>query len=229
MLTVKSLEANKLYILNSTLTGKPYLDEKRCCFLFRDEKDAKEAQKKCPNTSVGTPWYYELDMLATLCFAAGADGIHVKIGKEEMTLPLSERNVRIGAYNHELSGYFALLKQTRQQRFLHKFAICEFIVPVKIKKDPELQIVYGVAKSTVRELGMLYLVFSDLDEYHLWADQVPGWSPLKIHFRELEMIRGENGIMINPSGNRLVVGAKDLATIPHTETTPAKTDEGNAP
>ena len=214
MLNYKSLESDKLYILNSKQTGKPYLDEERCCYLFRDAKDAGETQNTFPDTFVGDPWFYEREKLAALCYAAGADYIKLKIGKEEAKLPLTAEIVKVGPYNHELAGVLALLKQTRQQRYLKKLALCEFIVAVKIKKNPELEIVYGIVKHTIKEVDPLYLVFSDLEEYNLWATNVPGWSPLKISCRELQRMRGKHGIMINPSGNRMILKAKDLQDIP---------------
>lgn len=209
-----TFDINQIYLLDSTKTGKPYLNEHRNCLIFVRESDAKKKQETLPDTIVSPPKYYKFADLAALCYAAGADGITLCSKDKEETFPLEERMLAMQPYNHELCGNLLMLKQTKKQLYLNQLAFCNFIVPVKINNGDEVEIVYGIARHTTEEVGMLYVAFSDLDEFTLWGSTVPGWQPLKTDFRGLMRICGKHGIMLNPSGNRLVLTHEQLNTIP---------------
>lgn len=209
-----ALEHNQLYLLNSTITGKPYLDESCHCIMYCHAEDAKEAEGTIPDTLLSPPKYFKFPQLAEICFAAGADAIRLVNKGKETVFAVDEDMVPPFAGDHALCANLMRFKQTKKRKYLAQMAFCSFIVPAKVLSEGEPGVVYGIVKHTVADAGMLYVAFSDLSEYALWAGNFPQWSPLKVDYRTMRRICGKNGIMLNPSGNRLVISDDMLEVIP---------------
>ena len=205
MPTHQVLELNKLYVLESTKTQQPYISTDGCCLVFPHEADARAAKEKIPDTKLDEPKFYKLNELCFLCYAAGASAIRLQIKDKVEELVLREEFAGHHPCGHGLNRVIADVKHTKERRHLAKLRQCEFIVPVKVKKDGEIRITYGVVKHQVQDLGMLYLAFSSLDEFNIWRSEHPGWEPLKTNFSGLRRIGGKSGVMVNPAGNRLIL------------------------
>ena len=203
---------NTVYVLNSTQTLRPYLTEGLECFISESVRDIEDLLIEFPGTVVSAPKSLNDDELKTYLFATGAEKItQIKDGKRT-SQPLVERYLALYPYNHALNGRLALFKQTHKKKYLRDMTLCDYIVPAKITGGQN--IVYGIAQHKLLENQMLYLAFSDLEEYDTWASQKPGWSPIKMSFSAIKRIcKDKVGIMLNPSGNRLIMSRDMLLQV----------------
>lgn len=207
------LEINKIYILESTKTNHPYITPDGACLVFPHEADAKAAHEATPDTRLGAPNFYKMDDLCYLCYAAGANAVRIQIKDKIEELVLHKEFANHAPCGHELNRTIAKVKHTKTRQALSGFAFCEYIVPVKVREEGEIKITYAVVKHQVKDLGMLYIAFSSLDEFTIWQSEHPEWSPIKVSFAGLRRIGGKSGVMINPSGNRMILTANMLAEV----------------
>ena len=191
-------------------TGKPYIDEDRVSHAFTDRVDAERflssdslAGEFC---EVSDARRYRHGELAGLCYASGAERIALSTGKEiqEITLGMMppERY-----YNPNLSATLNLLLTTRKKRYLRELADRKFIVPIRIDGNV---ISYGIARVKEREF---FLLFSDTDEFSLWASSVEGFSPLELTFREIEGLSLDRDMIINITGSRFLLDREKIGMI----------------
>jgi len=203
---------NTTYVLNSIQTQRPYLTEGLECFVSEIGSDIEDLLIEFPGTVVSAPKNLDNEELKTYLFATGAEKVTTIKNGKKTSQPLVERYLALYPYNHALNGRLALFKQTHKKKYLKDMMLCDYIVPAKITDGQN--IMYGIAQHKLLENQMLYLAFSDLQEYDTWASQKPGWSPIKISFSAIKRISKDKvGIMLNPSGNRLVMSKEMLLQV----------------
>lgn len=207
-------DINKLYVLESTQTNAPYVDESGASHIFIHKEDAKKDAENYENVRISDPKFYTMDVMGKLCYSAGADAFSILIDGKSETIPIREQDLEIAYYNHALNRTLALIKQHKLQKDLCGITFCDFLVPVQVRQDDnDIQIVYCVAKHTQADIETLYLAFSNLNEFAIWSMDNPGWEVIRSDYQKLRGICGKHGFMINPSGNRLIVSSKMLKTI----------------
>lgn len=222
-------EASQRFVLFSTITGAPYIDPNSAAHAYLSEEAAKKAD--IPEAGykriTGTP--YELYYL---CYKAGAHTLTWHTNTVTQTDALREQDIPIEYYNHALCNVLARIKEFRKKSDMYLLGNCEFLVPAKIEKSPSLvQVIYGIAQRSQEDTEWLYLAFSTLEEYELWRSGQPEeeagrWNPLRLRFSSLREVCGRHGILLNPSGNRLVIPAGWIADV-HSRQQTAVTAETN--
>ena len=209
MSLANSIEINRSYLINSVITKRIYLDSERKCFLFFSEFEAKAFIMTHEDTELSDFDFRNKTDVMSDCFAQGANIIQITQNGVVENLPLSLNRVKLGFYNGSLNADISLLRQTKRRQHLMALAYEKFIVPIRIKNEPQQEIVYGIVRMA-EDKPYLYLGFSDLVEYQYWADKVDGWKPLMIEFDTMCQIAKDHGFLINPYGNRLVLGYENM-------------------
>lgn len=206
-------EVNKIFILESTKTSRPYLDENGSCYVFIDERLAEEKKKEFPDTMLTQPRYYKMPELCEICYSAGADSMLLCTKKSMEKFPLIEARLEGGPYSHRLNKAIALLKQTKKIKYLYELAQCQYFVPAKVEQKDDVQIFYSIARHSMADLGTMYVVFSTKPEFDIWQQDNPGWSLIKVNYASLKNICGDNDIIINPMGNQMILRKKHILEI----------------
>lgn len=197
---------NKLYILESTKTNQPFLTRNGECLLFLDSKEAAGMAKQYENVKVSDPKFYRIAEFYALCYAAGASSVVLEVDNKKENFLLDEkRNLPCRFFNHTMVKTVALLKQYGDVAYLWELASCQFLIPVKIKEESEsVRISYGAVRHIVETSSLLFLAFSNLEEFNLWTSRSE-WKPVLLSFRDFRKICGEHGFFLNPAGNRLII------------------------
>ena len=207
-------DINKLYVLESTQTNAPYVDENGASHIFIHKEDAEKDAENYEDVRISDPKFYTMAVMGKLCYSAGADAFNICVDGKSETIPIREQDLEIAYYNHALNRSLALIKQHKLPKDLCSITLCDFLVPAQVRQEEsDIQIVYCVAKHTQTDMETLYLAFSSLNEFALWSMDNPGWKVIQADYKKLRGICGKNGFMINPSGNRLIVSAKMLQRI----------------
>lgn len=203
------LTINELYTVSSQKTKYVYMDDNRCCHVFTDEKKAEEfCRQKEEVTYVKTGYVAPLDYLSIL-FRYGF--LHVCIDSEK-TYDILEEFSRSYFCNPLLSSTIFLLKQSGKKQVLLRLKDCNFILPVRIRnlKNHVPEISFPEAK---KKNDAVYLpVFSDLEEFHQWQ-LCDKWDPVLIPFSQMLKKVKHDGIIINPSTNKLTINNELLLMI----------------
>lgn len=213
------------YVLNSSTTHRTFIAEDMKCFVSTSPNGLEPFMVEHPGTEIGSARCLEETELHAAMYACGADVIVFVDGKETKEVPLTSRTLKLAPYNHALNGRLSLFKETKKKRYLRDMLKCEFIVPAKIVDGTK--ILYGVAQHKVVDLPILYIAFSDLEEFDTWLQPGMVWQPLRINYKGLQKILGGNvGIMLNPAGNRLVISRSMLESVLTEDTEKRKEEVG---
>lgn len=215
---LEDIAINQASFIMHNETGRPYLDEEGACHVFISAKEARAFVKEKENVTASPPRFTEFRSAARTGFAGGAKALVLHAGAETSQAALSERDIARGFYNNQANRTLCMLKQTRKKRWLAELSKCHFLIPAKIDRKDGITILYGIVTRSDSD-DFLYLAFTDLDEYGLWAQKVEGWEPLKVGYHALHQIARNNGIMLNLYGNRFIVSKKMLGRIPDPEET----------
>lgn len=196
------LTINELYTITSVKTGYVHMDKNRCCYIFTSQPTAEAFCKTHPGLSVSKSGFVTPADLLALLYRYGF--IHISVDDNKV-YDIYEKYGYKHFCNTLLSSSIFLLKETRKKDILPSFAECKYILPVNIKSTgrevPE--ILYPNAK---KKDTFVYLpVFSDLEEYMLWKLN-DKWTPVLIGFQQLVDCAAKDGVIINPSSNRLTLG-----------------------
>lgn len=201
----------QLYLIESTVTNDIYIDNENRCHAFLRQEKAVSFCEEHENTRVSDMKYIEMNDLDQMCYAAGADSIIFQAGEETEEHIIVEKNLPLLPYNHTLNRAIAKIKHTKSTKNLAELSLSHYIVAARVYNGDETKIVYAVAEHKIlQDLGKLYIVFSNLDEFSIWQMNCPDWEPLRVDYNGLLRITGKNGIMINPSGNRLILTGEML-------------------
>ena len=191
------------YTIMSSKTGKPYIDEENKCYVFTEEDAANEFSEDIP-VFVDGPRFYELIELKSQCYAAGATMLIIRTEGKDTSYPLEEKLVSPNYYNSTLNRLIAHIKQNKNRKYLELLPDERFIVPAKvINENDTVKILYAVARNQNDDL--MYLAFSDLNEYMLWNAGVEGWQPLEISYDTLYRIGYHTGFLMNVHGNKIII------------------------
>lgn len=206
-------EINQAYIIMSTKTGKPYIDDANASYLFQQERYAKAFVLDKKNVAIDGPKYYNVINLFSQCYAAGADVLYINRSGKKEKITLSPSVVERAFYNHHSNQIIGQLKQTKRKSFLPELKKAYFIMASKIVVDDDkVSILYATAEKEDED-RFLYLAFTDLDEYSYWSSRVKGWEPLRVRYDSLRRISKHHGVLFNPYGNNFVLTRKMMEAI----------------
>lgn len=208
------LTINELYTITSKKTGYIHMDANRCCYLFTAHDKAEAFSKNMPDLSISKSGYVApMDLLALL-FRYGFTQISIDDSKN---YDLHEKYGYRYFCNTPLSSSIFLIKEMKKKCYLYNLADCSYLLPVQVKSSgrevPE--ILYPTAKK--KESRVFLPVFSDLEEYEQW-DLHEKWSPVLIDFKQAVQYAAKDGIIINPSSNRLTISWEKINIIQQNHT-----------
>ena len=205
---INALTVNELYTITSRKTGYVFMSNERDCYVFTSEEGAKKFCIKNTMCSYSKTGYVApLDYLAIL-YRYGFIQIVIDDFK---TCRIAEEFGHKYFCNPNLNSVIFLLKQSGKKNDLVHLKNCTFLLPVRIKnfKNHLPEISFPEAK---KNTNFIYLpVFSDLEEYSQW-EQATQWTPVLLSFSRIIKHAKHDGIIINPSSNRLTIN-KELMNI----------------
>ena len=198
------IKINAIYLIIYKSSGAPYINEDKTshAFLRKTEAEAYISEKDelaYEFGEVADGKYYEYEELISLCYSSGAEHIHLYTGAEIMDITIGKLPP-LKYYNTRLAGTLNLLLTTKKKKYMYELYKRRFVVPIRI--DDGLIINYGIARIKDREF---FLVFSNTDEFNIWASHVEGFEPLELTFREIQWLNIEKDIIINITGNRFLL------------------------
>lgn len=216
---INVLTLSKFYQIYSESTKRLYIDKDFRCYLFEAEREAKQFCEKIEGI------YYDKDSssyikqgpFVSLCYGLGIDTIRVKSVKREkyVDIKVSIKDARHQFYNSETEKNILRLKQTKKRKYLIELASSFFISPVMIDKREEGQ--YPVIHYSYAMLpggNIYYLLFTTLQEFDKWNDtQNKIYCPNKTNLQDLNRVRGNNPVLINPSSDQLILTDKQIVSI----------------
>ena len=205
--TREILENNQVYLVTYRKSGRAYIDEDRSAHAFLNRVDAliyigEKDELAGQFCEVSEGWNFSYEELTGICYASGAEKICLSADTEILDITIGKLPPT-RYFNPKLAGTLNLLLTTRKKKYLYELYERKFIVPVRI--DGGTVINYGIAKIREREF---FLVFSDTDEYGIWASSVEGFEPLELTFREIHRLCPGMDIIINITGTRFLLDKK---------------------
>ena len=205
-----------IYILDSTVTGKPYLTEDRKSHIFFRERDAEGCLQEYPDTRLSGPYETDIKSLMERLYASGTEEILLHDDQGEITARKIDMKCLSPTYpyNADLNAAICLLKQIRQKKYLEKIGLSDLFMVAGVRETPEIKIVYGTARVAEVPDDYWYVVFSDLAEYNVWKSEGMKWNAIRRSFAEVYSICKGHGLMINPCGNRLVLSPELVEAVP---------------
>lgn len=204
------IELKEYYIVKSSKTNKPYLDEYFNCYLYETTFEFDDFSKKFTDTYIETkpehltPATYMIEF-----YSYGINNIIVKqANKKEIKIPLeNDPDIKKQYYNRETNRNLLRLKQTGEKRYLRELKDKDFFVPLYIEERNPMeytQIKYSYAYFD--KTSKYYLLFSTLQEFNNWNnEQNKKYQPLKMTLNSFEKIRKKNELLINPQTDKILL------------------------
>jgi hypothetical protein len=186
----------KSYLIGCEITKRPYIDEDRKAYMFRN---LSRAELFCSGLSKTRP----IDMtdcndkmIYSECYAAGAVTVICEDGIRKTEIELKKEDLQRRYYNNRLNADIALLARTKKTQYLKDMANCTFLVPMRTINSPNVYMLYATVGN---KKGMYsYIAFSDLESFTRWSERVSGWQPLRVDCGGLRQIGRKHGFVVNP-------------------------------
>ena len=201
---IRSVILSQIWLIRSSVTKHVYLDIDRQAYAFFEAYQADKFVMANEGTVADPPTYYDGLTLRGRIFSDGGTALILQRGYETETVPIGPRNVALGFYRSDLNAWLNLLKETRHEIWLKKLFGEEFLVPVRIQNGNRPRIVYATVHQSGSDAYM-FLAFTTLEEYKMWSEKQPGWSPLCVTTETMWQIGKKHGYLVNPFGNRLTL------------------------
>lgn len=199
-----AVHLSQILLIRSTVTKHIYLDTSRKAYAFFESYQADKFVASTEGTAADPPAFFDEKELRGQIFSDGGTSLVLSRGYETQLIPIGPRNVPLDFYRCDLNAWLNLLKETRQEIWLKKLFHEEFLVPVRIYNGDSPRIVYATARQAQAE-SYMFLAFTTLEEYNLWANKQPGWSPLSVTTGTMWQIGKKHGFLVNPFGNHIVL------------------------
>lgn len=195
------------YLIYSTLTKKPFIDEKRRSYLFTEEQDAESFVADVPNTEPSELPELNWESVFSVCFAAGAEILKERRGNnKEVTHSIREEKLEKRFYNADTNANVSRYLHTGNDEYLKGIKNCKMIVPIRIMNDPYTKIDYPIIyKHKSKKGDYAFLAFTDIEEYNKWTEKDNGWDPLLVDNTAMRRIGGKHGLMVNVYSARLFI------------------------
>lgn len=222
---INVLTLSKFYQIFSDSTKRLYIDKNFRCYLFEAEREAKQFCEKIEGTYYNTDSssYIKQSPFVSLCYSLGIDTIRVKSVKREkyVDIKITKEDARHQFYNGETEKNILRLKQTKKSKYLKELADSFFISPVMIDKREEGQYpIIHYSYAMIPGGNVYYLLFTTLQEFDKWNDtQNKIYSPNKTTLQDLNRIRNNHPVLINPSSDQLILTDKQIKSITRSENT----------
>lgn len=216
---INILTLKQYCLILSNKTKKVYIDKNCKCYLFESDYEAKQFCDKIPDTYFAEQTFLKQGPFISMCYGNGIETIQVKCSAEEKfrEIPIEKKDVKRQFYNRNTMKSILRLKQTSQRQYLLELKKATFISPVVIdqRKEGEYPIIHYTYAILSQET-IHYLLFTTLQEFEDWKkaeeDNV-NYLPNQTTLAELNKIRGNNPVFINPLSDRLILTDTQIKSI----------------
>ena len=207
-------ESEKLYLIESEITQRPYLDENRHAIVFQEEEEAKKYASATEHTRVREE-EADRSTLYSMCYAAGAVKLEERASQNvKYNIDITKENVKREFYNPKTNAIISRYMHTKESACLKQLAGCRFIVPVRITNRPSTEIVYATMYKSAEDKKRdkyCFIAFSDLEEYEKWTGKDNGWVPLLVNCGVMLRIGRKRGFVLNLYTSRMRInGTGDI-------------------
>lgn len=214
---VNLLTLKKYHKILSKLTGKIYIDKNAKCYLFESDYEAEQFCSQLEETFYDEAQCYKAVPFVSYCFGLGIQAIKIKpAASDDYTeIPITKQDARHQFYNEKTNYNILRLKQTKKSKYLKELPNSLLIAPILIDRREMGQYpVIHYAYAIVPQSGTYYIAFTGMQEYQKWAEtqNIP-FSPSQTSLQEMNKIREENPILINPMSDQLVLTHKQILSI----------------
>lgn len=180
--------------------------------------EAKQFCDQLPGTRFKPdPSYIKPKPFISMCYGAGVDQIRVKSVMNDSYVNITVQKDDAGCqfYNREAERNILRLKQTRQKKYLLKLAEQHFLSPIMIDEREEGQYpIIHYSYAMLAEGKIYYLLFTTIQEFEQWnLTQSVNFFPNQTSFQDLNKIRGNYPVLINPLSDLLVLTNKQIISI----------------
>lgn len=215
---INKLTQKEMHLITSTLTQRPYIDERNNCYMFELMREAGDFIKNHPGTAYDSAKFYR-QIICNDLYAIGVEHIVIKhANAASVTIDVDKNGVKKQFYNVPASRLICQLKQTKKKKYLMELRDKTFIMPVltdvRIKKHyPHLHYSYA----TFNGDDYNYLLFTTLQEFDKWNKTQDGkWKAIKTTLSKFDVIRKGKPIYINPLYEQVILTDKQLKLIKKT-------------
>lgn len=212
---INKLTLKEMHLINSTLTKRPFLDERDNCYMFELMREASDFVKDHPGTEYGKAQFHR-QIVCNDLYAIGAKHIVIKhANATAVSVEIDKNSVKKQFYNVPASRLVALIKQTKKKKYLLELNNQTFYMPILIdvrvpKHYPHLHYSYA----TFNGDDYNYLLFTTLQEFDKWNEaQDNKWKALETTLVKFDSIRKGKSIYINPLYEQLILTDKQLKLI----------------
>lgn len=212
------LTLTKYYVIYSDFTNRIYLDRKYQCYIFSSNLEAKQFCDQLPGTHFkSNPCYIKPRPFISMCYGTGVEQIMVKsvMNDSYVNIPVRKDDAGCQFYNREAERNILRLKQTHQKKYLLKLAEQYFLSPIMIDERENGQYpVIHYSYAMLAEEKIYYLLFTTIQEFEQWnSTQSASFCPNQTSFHDLNKIRGNYPVLINPLSDLLVLTNKQILSI----------------
>ena len=212
---VNLLTLTEYYLVSSTITDKPYIDEALNCYLFTKKSDAEAFSGELKDTKVLDAKTYRLQFITEL-YGYGVKNIRVMTRESKFSnIPVEKADAAKQYANPETCRNLILLKQTLKKKYAKALKKGMFIAPILIdprfeKRYPELHYSYATFDGNDR----YYVLFTTLKEFEKWnAEQPQDWKPVEMQLYKVGRIRKNNSVLINPLSDKVILQDRQISEI----------------
>lgn len=219
------LTLNKYFQIFSSDTKRLYIDKNFRCYLFQSDLEAKQFCDQLEGTyfNSNSPSYVKQGPFISQCYGLGIEQIRIKTVKNEkyIDITVDKKDAKRQFYNPVTMRNILRLKQTKKNKYLKELAETLFISPILIDKREEGQYpVIHYSYGLLKDGSINYLLFTTLQEFEKWNDtQKQNFWPNQTSLQELNKIRNNNPVLINPLSDQLILTDKQILSITRAEQT----------
>lgn len=210
------LALKQFYPVYSDKTKRLYIDKQFRCYLFESDYEAKQFCDSIPGIHYDSSCNVQGGFIS-MCYGIGIKMLRVKCSSEENFRDISIRakDVKRQFYNEDTMRNLLRLKQTCEKQYLQNISDSLFISPVildprKAGEYPVIHYSYAVlTQSTIH-----YLLFTTIQEFEKWNEsQGNKYLPNQTSLQELNKVRGNNPVFINPLSDKLILTDSQIKLI----------------
>lgn len=210
---LEQLKKKKHYIILSTVTKKPYLDESGACIITEDMEDAKFYTENIPNTYISDKSDF---VRINIIILYGADTLIYKGSKQKVqTYALDQKDMSPIEYlNSRCNFLIHQLMQTNKKKYLKELKDIPILCPISIDERQYAKYSYVHYSIGLLNNRQHLILFSSIQEFEEWNNtQKNIWKPLETTIFKIEHERRNAGICINPLTDKLILSDKLLKDV----------------
>ena len=213
---INYLTLHEYFIIESEITGRPYIDKSFGCYLFELKSEAEDFTKGIQNTRFTDAKTLTQAVFCNEYYSYGIRKINVKLReRKNMEIPLEKADARRSYFNHFTNGLINRLMETKQKKYLRELNGNTILVPIVIDERkpqsyPSMHYTYVKQKDEKK----YYVLFSSMQEFVKWNEtQGFKFKPMEIEIEKFKRVRAGSPVITNPISDKLILTDEQLKTM----------------